>query len=161
MIRTALVVANLLIVFTPAAFADEFPARKAGLWEITTSIQGSTPDVARLCIDDATEAALLKKGDATMHSICSRHEVHRSGNTVTSDSVCRPISSQVTSHAVTSMIGDAAYTTVTAAHYDPPFMGKADSNTTQEGKWLGPCGSDMRPGDIVTHGKKLSIGTTP
>jgi hypothetical protein len=161
MIRVALILATLPFVLTAEAFADEFPARKPGLWEITTNINGSPPDVARLCIDAATEAELLKKAESTMGSICSRHDVHRSGNIVTSDSVCRPMSSETTSHAVATFTGDAAYTTITTLHYNPPFMGRTDQNMTQDGKWLGPCGADMRPGDMVTRGKKVRIGTTP
>jgi Protein of unknown function (DUF3617) len=160
MIR-ALILANSLLVLTVTALADEFPARKAGLWEITTNTGGSSPAVTRLCLDDATETELLKKGNATMNTICSRHEVHRNGNVVTQDSVCRPMSSEVTARAVTTFTGDAAYTTQTTSHYDPPFMGRADQNITQDGKWLGPCGSDMRPGDMIVRGRKLNVLTTP
>jgi len=161
MIRAALILAYSLFVFPAAAFADEFPARKAGLWEITTNTKGSPATVARLCIDDATEAELLKKAKATLDSICSRRDLHRSGNIVTDDTVCRPVSSEVTARSVTTFTGDAAYTTVITSHYDPPFMGRTDQNMTQDGKWLGPCGSDMRPGDMITQGRKLNIGTKP
>jgi len=41
-----------------------------------------------------------------MRSICSRLEIHRSGNTVTEDLVCRAIP-QVTTDAVTTLTGDA------------------------------------------------------
>jgi hypothetical protein len=161
LIRNALILATSIIVLGCAARADEFPARKPGLWEITTTLKGSPPDVARLCIDAATEAELLKNAKSTMATICSRHDIRVNGNIATDDSVCRPMSSEQTSHAVTTFNGDAAYTTVTTSHYNPPFMGKVDTSTTQDGKWMGPCGPDMQPGDMITRGRKLHIGGKP
>jgi hypothetical protein len=161
MIRlTLLLTAALILPATPSR-ADDYPARKAGLWEISTDPKGPRPMVTRLCTDAATETDLLKKGQATMAEICSRHDMHRSGNAVTTDSVCRPMSSEVTSHSVTTYSGDSAYTTVITSHYNPPFMGKTDSTTTQEAKWLGQCGADMQPGDMIVGGKKLRAGGRP
>jgi hypothetical protein len=161
MIRKALSLAAPLFAIHTAALADEVPARKPGLWEITTSGDGSAPDVSRLCLDAATESALMAKGKATISGICSRREIHRDGDVITEDSVCRPIKSETTSHTVTTLNGDVAYTTVITAHYNPPFMGHADSTTKQDAKWLGPCGADMKPGDILTHGQKLHLPATP
>ena len=161
MIRLTHVFAAMLVVFPARAFADPYPARKPGLWEITMTSKGSPPTVTKLCIDAATEADMLKKGEATKASICSRNEVHRSGNVYTSDSVCRPMSSETTSHSVTIFTGDTAYTMVIASHYNPPFMGHTDQEMTQDAKWLGPCGSDMQPGDMIVGGKKLHMGGTP
>ncbi|MGO9673683.1 MAG: DUF3617 domain-containing protein [Methylocella sp.] len=161
MIRKALIFAAPLFAMQAAAFADEVPARKPGLWEIATSQNGSPPDVARLCLDAATESELLGKAKATTAEICSRHEIHRDGDVITDDSVCRPTKSETTSHSVTTLNGDSAYTTVITAHDNPPFMGRADSTTKQDAKWLGPCGADMKPGDLLTHGRKLHITGTP
>jgi hypothetical protein len=161
LIRNALILATSIGILSCAARADEFPARKPGLWEITTTLKGSAPDVARSCIDEATEADFLKKAKSTMATICSRHDIKVNGNIVTDDSVCRPMNSEQTSHAVTTLNGDAAYTTITTLHYDPPFMGKVDTSMTQDGKWMGPCGPDMQPGDIITHGQKLHLGGKP
>jgi len=124
LIRNALILAMSISMLGCAAHADEFPARKPGLWEITTTQKGSPPDVARLCIDVATEAELLKNAKSTMATICSRHDIRVSGNIATDDSVCRPMSSEQTSHAVTTFNGDAAYTTVTTSHYKPAIYGQ-------------------------------------
>ena len=43
--------------FSLAARADDFPARKAGLWEITMTMAGSAHKTG-FCIDAATDAAM-------------------------------------------------------------------------------------------------------
>jgi hypothetical protein len=144
-----------------SARADEFPARKPGLWEVTTSGAGPRTRVVRLCLDVATEAEMIRKGLETRREICSRSEVKRSGATITDDSVCKPMSSQVTAHAVTTLDGDGSYSTVINTQYDPPFMGRTTSTTTQTGKWLGACGADLQPGEALVDGQKLKLGGGP
>lgn len=161
MIRLTVLLTAALILPATTTRADEYPARKPGLWEITTDPKDPRPMVARLCIDAATEADLLKKGQATKAEICSRQDVHRTGNVLTVDSVCRPMSSEVTSRSVTTYTGDATYSTVITSHFNPPFMGKTDSITTQEAKWLGPCGADMQPGDMIVGGQRLRAAAAP
>lgn len=160
MFRVLLSLATSLVALTPAAYADDFPLRKPGLWEISMNMGQGSPHVSRTCIDAATETRMRSMGEADMSGLCSRKDLHRSGDTLTADSVCRIGSSQVTSHAVTTMTGDAVYSTVTTMHYDPPaFGGIADAKTTQDAKWLGPCPSDMQPGDMIVDGHKMHIPT--
>lgn len=161
MIRMWLNLAAALLALTQAANADDFPARKPGLWEITMNLGKPSPTVARYCIDAATDAQMRDMGQSATDDICSRREVHRAGDTLTSDSVCKVGSSELTSHAVTTFTDDTAYSTVITSHYNPPFMGKADSTTTQAAKWLGPCGSDLQPGDMIVQGRKMHIPMTP
>lgn len=162
MLRLMLSLATSLVALAPAAYADEFPPRKPGLWEITMSSEQAPPEVTRTCIDAAFEAKMHAMGNTDTAGLCSRHDTQRSGNTVTGDSVCRVGSSQVTSHTVTTLTDDTAYTMVMMAHYDPPmFGGRADSKMTQEAKWLGPCGADMQPGDMIIHGQKMHIPAMP
>lgn len=158
MIRATLFLTAPLALVSFAALGDEMPARKPGVWEIASTQSGSPPQVARLCLDAPTEAVLLAKAKATMDAICSRHDTRRSGDVITEDSVCKPVTSQTTTHAVTTLHGDSGYTRISTSHYDPPFMGETEANLTQEGKWLGACGPDMKPGDLLTSGHKMNIG---
>jgi hypothetical protein len=158
MMRATLFFGASIAMLSVVALADEMPARKPGLWEITLSEPGSPPDISRLCLDVPTEADLLAKANATMKQICSQYKLQRNGDVITEDSVCKPMKSQTTMHAVTTLRGDSAYTRVSNSHYDPPFMGRTDAQMTQEGIWLGPCGPDMKPGDFVKHGQKMNIG---
>lgn len=158
MIRVALGLAASCLVLAPAARADEFPVRKPGLWEITMTLRNAPPRVSRLCIDAATEARMRTLGQTDATGLCSRRNVSRSGDIVTIDSVCRIGSSEVTTHAVTTITGDTAYRTESASHFDPPTHGgMVDSNMTQDAKWLGPCGPDMQPGDMMIGGHKMHM----
>ena len=162
MLRLMLSLATSLVALAPAAYADEFTPRKAGLWEITMSSEQAPPQVTRYCIDAAVETRMHAMGNTDMADLCSRHDTQRSGTTVTADSVCRVGPSQVTSHTVTTLTGDTAYTTVITSHYDPPMLGgRADSKMTQDAKWLGPCGADMQPGDMIIQGQKVHMPTMP
>jgi hypothetical protein len=162
MIRAMLSLAISFFALMPAAFSDELPARKPGLWEITISHREGKPNVARYCIDAATDANMRDLGQSTMGNICSKQESHRSGNSVTHDSICRIGSSEVTSHTVITFIDDTAYKSEMTFHYNPPmYGGLTDANSTQDAKWLGPCGSDMQPGDMIIQGQKMHIPTGP
>ncbi len=161
MTRFAFLSGSFLLLCATAAFADEPPARKAGLWEITIVVGSDPPRVSRLCLDDATEANLNAKSSDTMKQICSRFEAHRAGNTYTQDSVCRPMRSTQTSHSVMTFKSDSEYTLVSTSHFDPPSMGQTETTTTQTGKWLGACEPDMKPGDMVADGHKMNIGAKP
>ena len=158
MTRATLLLTSPLVLLGFGAHADQMPARKPGLWEITSNQSGSPPDVSRLCIDETTEAELIATANATMKEICSRHDTRRKGDVITEDSVCKPMKSRTTTHAVTTFHGDGAYSRASTSNYDPPFLGKTEANVTQEGKWLGPCGPDMKPGDFLTHGQSRTSG---
>src|SRR5579862_5916883 len=139
------------------ARADDPPLRKPGLWEITTSMQGAPK--TQMCVDAASEAKFNAMGAGTMKDTCSQFKSHRDGGVYTQDSVCKLMGSTLTSHTVMTSVSDAEYKVEVASHYDPPLMGKADSTTTIGGKWIGPCGADMKPGDMMVGGQKMHPGT--
>jgi hypothetical protein len=153
-------IAAALTLSAVLAAASDFPARKPGLWEISiTGIGGaSKPIKAKLCIDQATSDALMGQGVAQAKKQCSKREVHFSGSTGTSDSICKFGTSTVTSHATIVFTGDDAYRTTTKMHYDPPLHGKAEALMQSEGKWVSPCPADMKPGDmIMPTGARINV----
>lgn len=153
------VVAFGSLAIPTAARADDPPSRKPGLWEITTSLKGAP--MSKMCVDAASEAKFGAMGAETVKDTCSQFQRHRDGAVYTQDSVCKMMGSTLTSHMVMTSIGDAEYKVEVTTHYDPPFMGKADSNTVISGKWLGPCGPDMIPGDMLINGRKVHPGAKP
>ena len=158
MIRLSALITAALCGFAPLASAQEMPARKPGLWETSMDSGRRDAQVMSLCVDAAVEAKARDMGAGTMGSVCSQHSAHRDGNTITSDSVCQIGSRQVTSHSVTTITGDSAYTTVMKSHFDPPMQGAgADQTMTQSAKWLGPCPADMKPGDMMMNGMKMQM----
>ena len=135
-----------------AAVAGDFPARKPGLWEMSITGVGSTarPIKAKICLDQATADALIGQGTAQAKAMCSKREVHFSGNTGTADSVCKIAGSTQTSHADFVFDGDTAYHVTTRSHYDPPLRGKSESSMKSDARWVGACPADMKPGDMIT-----------
>lgn len=162
--RLATVVITALLLLAPAASnaagAADYPPRKAGLWEMTIDTGRGPPQMARYCVDAATDAALQKMGQGSMGQMCSRFELHRSGATMTADAVCRMGDTQVTTHSVTTFTANTATHTVATSRFDPPMQGgMAEARMTQDGRWIGPCDSDMQPGDMVINGNKMHMPT--
>jgi hypothetical protein len=149
---------NMVLVLSGCALflgasADDLPARKPGLWELTRSAPRPEfpPTVQKICLDAATDALLYKVGTAAGHQVCSKVDIHRSGDKVETNSVCQIGASQATTRNVMTMRGDSAYHEDIAVHFDPPVGKTADSAITQDGKWIGACPADMKPGDIVVQ----------
>jgi len=161
MVRAVPFILLPFLAFMPAAHADDYPARKPGLWEITMNMGHSPPRVSRMCIDAATDAEMRDKGMNTVVENCSRRDIYRSGDVLTADTVCRFGTTERTTHTVTTFIGDAAYRTISTSHAEPPTAGRADTAMTVDGKWLGACGPDMVPGDITTPAGKVNIRSMP
>ena len=142
------------------ARADNPPKRKPGLWEVTLHMASGTmaPQVMKLCIDEATDAALFKYGMNAVQGVCSRNDLRGSGSVFTMDTECKMGDMKLTSHAVMTFTGDTAYRTDVQSHFDPPMMGRSDSSMTQEAKWIGACPADMQPGDMIgPNGVKMNL----
>ena len=149
----------LLVVGAAAcgtARGDEFPPRKAGLWQIDMAMPGGQmpPQQMKMCIDAATDAEMYKLGMNASRGSCDAPAIHRSGSTVTVGTVCKMGESQVTTQAVTKFTGDTAYPT----KFNPPMAGRDASAMTQDAKWAGPCPADMAPGNMLMgNGMKMNI----
>jgi hypothetical protein len=142
------------------ARGDEFPPRKAGLWQIDMAMPGGQmpPQQMKMCIDAATDAEMYRLGMSAGQGMCNAPEIHRSGSTVTVGSVCTMGPSKVTTQAVTRFTGDTAYHTDANTKFDPPMAGHDASAMTQDAKWAGPCPADMVPGDMLMgNGMKMNI----
>jgi hypothetical protein len=149
-----------LVCAVTAAQSDDLPKRKPGLWAVTLHMaQGTMPTQGmKFCTDAATDAELYRFGMNAAQGMCSRYDLHRSGDVATVDTECRMGDMKMTSRAVMTFTGDAAYKTDIQTHFDPPVMGRSDSTMTQEAKWTGPCPAEMKPGDLVgPNGMKLNM----
>jgi len=148
--RSATALLALLLPLAAAA-ADapmELPRRKSGLWEFATSVQG-TPAAApiRACIDERFDdlGRQLTEGAVS----CSKQEVHRQGDGILAESVCRIGESTVTTRTVFLGSFDAAYRADIRSTYAPPLLGRAEGQATIDAKWLGPCPPGQRAGDMT------------
>jgi Protein of unknown function (DUF3617) len=139
--------------------ADELPHRRPGLWEIThNNVDANNPArTSKICIDAATETMLRDMGATVAKSNCSKAAVSVSGNAVSVDSVCQLDRTRLTTHTVITFTSDTTYHHVAAVHFDPPLFGRSDSTSEMDGRWLGPCAADMRPGDVITPMGKINL----
>jgi hypothetical protein len=138
-----------------SAFAADAPARKPGLWEVKTTIEGQGRAVTvQQCIDAATDQMLQSSAGPFSAPLCTGREVTKSDAGMTIDTHCNINGKAANAHAVVSGSFDSAYTmTVTAeGGVLPPVK------MTMEAKWLGACAADQKPGDVVmANGVKVNI----
>jgi hypothetical protein len=134
-----------------AALADEIPSRKPGLWQMTMQPQAGRPPMQiSQCVDAQSEIADRKKAEGMAQ--CSRQDVSRSGNVTTIDSNCDIGGRKMESHTVMTMTSDTSYRLDIRTKSTPPIQGMPDATMTQEGRWMGACPADMKPGDMVMPG---------
>ena len=143
------------LLFAAHAAADDAPARKPGLWEIKTTIEGHGHAITvKQCIDAATDVMLQSSTGPLAAQACTGREVKRSDTGMTIDSRCTFNGKPASARTVVSGSFDSAYTmTVMADGKDLPA-----TKMTMEGKWLGACAADQKPGDVVmANGVKVNI----
>ena len=146
--------------------ADDFPNRKAGLWEVTSGAEdpGSADSATQQCVNASTERMVGLIMEPWSHLLCVRWEVRRAGDTMTADATCKVLPDKpesggtihaVTVHAVVTGNFDSAYT-MTMTVQGQALPGGTKTITTAA-KWLGPCAAGQKPGDIVMGGLKMNI----
>jgi hypothetical protein len=150
--------AALVLSQIGAVQAAEQLSRKPGLWEVKTTLDnaGAPPRVVKQCIDAATDALSQSIAGPFSAAVCPERKVQRSSDAITVDSTCSIAGKPASAHAVVTGSLDGAYTMKVAAEGDLLPGGKMAM--TMEGKWLGACEADQRPGDIIMgNGVKINI----
>ena len=146
--RTRSAFGVFLILSTASASAAEFPIRKAGLWEI--AIAGAHSIKVRQCSDAVSDEAIFQAGIG-ISGDCDKRDVRESGSTIAIDSACRSAGKTTTTHIVITGSLDSKYTmTITSQAQKKPM--------TLQAEWLGPCGADQKPGDVIMpDGMKINL----
>lgn len=154
-------ITGLLLLVATVCFADAYPTRKPGLWQLVTSVEGVPDQSAKQCIDAATDALMMKAGtqmQASMGVTCAKNESRQEDAKFLIETDCTMSGIQMTSK--TTMEGDfnAAYTSTTETKYNPPFYGKSDGKMVIRAKYLGACEAGQTPGDIIlSNGMKMNM----
>jgi Protein of unknown function (DUF3617) len=147
-----------LVLCTVQTRADELPSRKPGAWEVRQVIgtAKTSPLVVKQCIDAATDHLLQSSTGPYSADLCPRRSVQKSAEGMTIDSTCTIAGKTAKTHAVIAGSFDSAYKmTVTSQGEGVPG---SDITLSLEAKWLGPCATDQKPGDLVMgNGMKLNI----
>jgi len=148
----------LALICTAPTLAAELPSRKAGLWEVQMAIENrnAPPQVIKQCIDTVTDQMMQSSAGPYSAAVCPKRDVQRSANSITIDSSCTIAGKTATAHAVVTGTFDSAYTmTVTSQSEALP---SSDMTMTVDGRWLGPCATDQRPGDMIfENGRKVNL----
>ena len=131
-----------------SALAADMPKRKAGLWEINMHMEGA-PSMGPMqqCIDQNTDNMMQQQ--AKSKADCSVMDIKPSGNAVTIHSVCKMEGSTATTDGVFDGAFDSSYKGTMKTRFNPPMHGMSESNMTQEARWLGPCKTGQKPGDVI------------
>jgi hypothetical protein len=140
----------LVLIGVAPALAADFPARKPGLWQINTTISTGHTVSIKECVDARTDQMMQARfGGGAPQRNCAKHDMQKSGNTITIDSVCTVMGKTATHHAVITGSFDSSYTmTMTSETQGVP----APRTITMSAKWLGPCTAGQRPGDMIMPG---------
>ena len=148
-------VGALLLILAGAApvFAAELPPRRAGLWEMKTTVSSGRTISMQQCVDAKTDEVMQATSAASAQRDCSKRDVQKSGNTITIDSVCTMAGKPRTAHTVITGSFDSGYTMAITSQTDG-----APRTINIEAKWLGPCAADQKPGDtVMPNGAKMNV----
>jgi hypothetical protein len=154
-IATASVLALLWAV--PACAADEL-SRKPGLWEVKTTIDApNAPErVVQQCINAATDQMLQSVAGPFNPATCEGRSTQHASDATTIDFKCNVAGKPATAHSVVTGSLDSAYTMKVTAQSESLPSGRIVM--TMDGKWLGPCAADQKPGDVVlSNGVKVNV----
>jgi len=154
---------TLAVIALPAVgYTDDLPRRASGLWEISvTSSQSPTPNKMKECVDGASDEKLVALGADVSKSVggaCSKPDFKKTSAGFESHSECTMMGSKMVSKG--SFSGDFVknYAGEFSTTFDPPLFGQKQSTTKIDAKLIGPCGADMKPGDVVmANGMKMNM----
>ena len=132
--------------------------RKPGLWEVKTIIDGPNAPVrvVQQCIDAATDQMLQSIAGPLNPATCDGRNPQHAADATTIDFKCNVAGKPATAHSVVTGSLDSAYTLTVTAQSEGLPNGKIIM--TMDGKWLGQCAADQKPGDVVLgNGVKINI----
>ena len=142
-----------------AAFAQDVPKRKSGLWEITmdrgaaASGKGAPLMTMSQCVDQARDDLFRQMGQQMERdNKCSRTNVKQSGGRLSFDASCDFGTMKTSSSTMITGDFNAAYKVEIHSKFEPPIMGKSEGTTLMEAKWVGACKPSQRPGDVTMPG---------
>jgi hypothetical protein len=145
-----------------SSFADEIqlPARKAGEWQITMNLGGKTKLPAMsvtICLDDKTDAEMMKAGLSLSKDVCTRQSMTRDGDALVIDSTCDFGAMKSTSHIVVSGDFQSAYTVkVNGTVEGGPSKMPKTTEMIQEARWVGATCTGLKPGEmLMPNGMKV------
>jgi hypothetical protein len=112
------------------------------------------------CVDQSTDAEALKTGtemSKAMGGTCSKNTFKQTSSGFESESVCTISGSTISSKGTFTGDFSSNYKGEVVTTHTPPLFGNGGSKTVIIAKRLGPCGADMKPGDVIMgNGMKMN-----
>ena len=135
--------------FAVDALAADMPKRKAGLWEISTRMEGM-PNMGPMqqCIDQNTDDLMQQRAKKDKPD-CSVMDIKPQGNKVTIHSVCKMEGTTATTDATFVGAFDSSYKGDMNTRFSPPMHGMSESKMSIEAHWLSACKPGQKPGDMI------------
>ena len=139
-------------------YATDVPARKSGLWEMTTQTRAGGqampgPMTMQMCIDQKRDDVTADPKDMRdLKQRCSKMDVRRNGRQTVIDSVCTHDGHTVTSRMTLTGNLATGYRMETVSHFAPAMHGMTTMESTMTGKWLGPCKPGQAYGSVTMSG---------
>lgn len=135
------------------ALGDTPPTRKSGLWESSITMSGvMTGQTSKECVDETTDAEMMKiatDSSKAMGGSCSKNIFKRTATGFETESVCTVGGSTLSSKGTFSGDFSSSYSGEIVTTSTPPLFGNGGSKTTITARYVGACGADMKPGDVI------------
>lgn len=150
----------LAVLVSQGANAIDLPILKSGLWEVArvSDMEGGQRKISTVCLDANTQREMMSFGMGASMAFCPENDRRFEGNRLTIKATCQFNQSTIRSETVMTFQGDSAYHTEVSATYDPPFLNIAQSRSTLDGRWVGPCPANQQPGDLTLEtGETINI----
>lgn len=144
----------------PLAGVSSGPGLKAGLWQTTvkTSAMTSGSLTSKMCLDDALSKKFQDMGTSNPGKMdCKPVSGSRNGNVIDITTVCKDDSLTVNNQMHMEITGEDSYHQTVTQSYTPELMKPTTSEI--DGKYLGACPADMKPGDLDLGGMKINMYT--
>jgi hypothetical protein len=135
-----------------AVAAQDLPARKPGLWEITMQVTNSPSQTVRHCLDEKTDQQMQRFGQGMSQQQCTKNTLQRDGDRYVGESECKLGPTVATSRSVFGGDFEKAYRGEVETRYAPPMAGISQSKVTMSAKWAGACPAGWKPGDMEMPG---------
>ncbi len=141
-----------LVLLAEGVFAAEFPKRKAGLWEITTVLEGDTVGQRiKQCIDDTTDekmAKLARKMNKRPGVECVKDERKKLAGRYITETDCTFRGVRVRTQGILEGNFDSTYSGWTVMRYEPAIKGVSEQKMNITASWQGACNAWQKPGDM-------------
>jgi hypothetical protein len=133
----------------------DLPPRKAGLWEIATTVEkpkGAPAFTAKVCINAATDRELMDYGLKLTGNSCKSVTTRRDRESLIIDTDCTVGGKAARSHTVITGDLQSAYTLRLEGTMDGGSKGPQATVMTQAATWKSADCPGMKPGDMTMFG---------